>query len=246
MKRKDYDAEINMLQGELVEEQAKLIEEGRKVVVVFEGRDTAGKDGVIRRVIEHLNTRTTRVVALPKPTEREQTQWYFQRYVPHLPAAGELTIFNRSWYNRAGVEPVMGFCTPEQHTRHLKDTRRFEHMLFDDEICLIKIWLDVSKEEQAKRLAVRETDPMKRFKMSGIDRQAQDKWDDYTRARDLMLTETDTKYGPWAAVLADSKQQARIQSMRVILSRLGRTDILCDPAYVFARDTTVGFTNLAT
>jgi len=164
-KKDDYEAELEALQIELVETQHWSIEQGQKVLIVFEGRDSAGKDGAIKRITEYASPRQTRVVALPKPTERETTQWYFQRSVPHLPAAGEWVIFNRSWYNRAGVEPVMGFCTPEQHEQFLKDVPHFETMLRGSGIQLIKIWLDISKDEQAKRLAERVDDPLKRFKV---------------------------------------------------------------------------------
>jgi polyphosphate kinase 2 len=166
-KSDDYEDALEALQVQLVTTQAWTIETGVKTLIVLEGRDSAGKDGAIKRITEFMAPRQTRVVALPKPTERETSQWYFQRYVPHLPAGGETIILNRSWYNRGGVEPVMGFCTPEQHAAFLKDAPRFEKMLVGSDLKLIKLWLDISKDEQAKRLAERATDPLKRFKVSG-------------------------------------------------------------------------------
>ncbi|MDP2118011.1 MAG: polyphosphate kinase 2, partial [Brevundimonas sp.] len=168
-KSDDYDADLERLQILLVEAQHWTIDQNRKTVIVFEGRDSAGKDGAIKRVTQYASPRQTRVVALPKPTERETSQWYFQRYVPHLPACSETVLFNRSWYNRAGVEPVMGFCTPEQHARFLSDAPLFERMLTDDGVILIKLWLDITKAEQARRLAERMEDPLKRFKVSPLD-----------------------------------------------------------------------------
>lgn len=220
-KRNDYDAELEQLQIRLVETQAWTIDQGLKTVIVFEGRDSAGKDGAIKRLTEHMSPRQTRVVALPKPTERETTQWYFQRYTPHLPAAGETVIFNRSWYNRAGVEPVMGFSTPEQHAQFLKDAPRFEHMLADSGVRVIKLWLDISKAEQARRLAERVEDPLKRFKVSSLDAEAQARWDAYSAARDRMLVETDNKHAPWTVVATDHKKTARLNIMRHILRAIG-------------------------
>lgn len=223
-KKDDYDAELEALQIELVASQAWAIEKGLKILIVFEGRDTAGKDGAIKRITEYASPRQTRVVALPKPTERETTQWYFQRYVPHLPAGGELVLFNRSWYNRAGVEPVMGFCTPEQHEQFLNDAPRFEKMLVQSGVILIKFWLDISKAEQAKRLEERMTDPLKRFKVSSLDAEAQTRWDAYTDARDRMLAETHTKEAPWTVVATDDKKTARLNIIRHILQRIGRPE----------------------
>jgi len=223
-KKDDYETELEALQIELVATQAWAIEKGLKVLVVFEGRDTAGKDGAIKRITEYASPRQTRVVALPKPTEREIGQWYFQRYVPHLPSAGELVLFNRSWYNRAGVEPVMGFCTPEQHEQFLDDVPRFEKMLTNSGIVLIKFWLDISKTEQAKRLEERMTDPLKRFKVSSLDAEAQKRWDAYTAARDRMLAETHSRETPWTVVATDDKKTARLNIMRHILHRLDRPD----------------------
>jgi polyphosphate kinase 2 len=221
-KKNDYEAELEALQVELVASQAWAIEQGLKLLVVFEGRDTAGKDGAIKRITEFASPRQTRVVALPKPTERETGQWYFQRYVPHLPSAGEIVLFNRSWYNRAGVEPVMGFCTPEQHEQFLDDVPRFEKMLTHSGVILIKFWLDISKDEQAKRLAERMTDPLKRFKVSSLDAEAQARWDAYTAARDRMLAETHSKETPWTVIATDDKKTARLNIIRHILHRLNR------------------------
>lgn len=218
----DYDSELLALQAEMVETQAWAIEQGLRVLIVFEGRDAAGKDGAIKRITEYMAPRQTRVVALPKPTERETTQWYFQRYVPHLPAGGEIVIFNRSWYNRAGVEPVMGFCTPAQHDEFLKEAPRFERMLVDDGIILMKVWLDISREEQAERLEARKDDPLKRFKVSPLDAEAQKRWDAYSAARDRMLAETDSDWAPWTVVVTDKKKDARLNVLRAILTRLDR------------------------
>ena len=221
-KKDDYETELEALQIELVETQHWWIEQGRKLVIVFEGRDSAGKDGAIKRITEYASPRQTRVVALPKPTERETTQWYFQRYAPHLPAAGEWVLFNRSWYNRAGVEPVMGFCTPEQHAQFLEDAPRFEKMLTGSGVHLIKLWLDISKTEQAKRIAERMTDPLKRFKVSPLDAEAQKRWDAYSAARDQMLSECHSKAAPWTVIATDDKKAARLNIIRHILSELKR------------------------
>lgn len=218
----DYERDLEKLQVEIVNTQAWAIEQGLKVLIIFEGRDSAGKDGAIKRITEFMSPRQTRVVALPKPTERETSQWYFQRYVPHLPAAGETVIFNRSWYNRGGVEPVMGFCTPEQHEQFLKDAPRFERMLTDSGVVLIKLWLDISKGEQAKRLAERMEDPLKKFKVSSLDAEAQGRWDAYSAARDRMLDETDSGPAPWTVVATDDKKSARLNIIRHILNTLNR------------------------
>jgi polyphosphate kinase len=216
-----YLAELARLQILLVETQHWTLEQGLKTAIVFEGRDSAGKDGAIKRITEYMAPRETRVVALPKPTERETGQWYFQRYVPHLPAEGETVLFNRSWYNRAGVEPVMGFCTPAQHERFLVDAPRFERMLSDSGIVLIKLWLDISRGEQAERLAARVEDPLKRFKVSSLDAEAQTRWDAYSAARDRMLTETDHPAAPWTVVATDHKKAARLNIIRHILRAMG-------------------------
>ena len=218
--KKAYKAELHTLQIALVESQARLIAQGRKVLILFEGRDTAGKDGSIKRVTEYMAPRHTRVISLPKPSDRETSQWYFQRYVPHLPAAGETVIFNRSWYNRAGVEPVMGYCTPEQYAQFLTDAPRFERMLTDDGIILIKFWLDISRKEQAKRLKERRVDPLKRFKLSSLDAEAEARFDAYSDARDRMLDETDRAFAPWTIIATDDKKTARVNLIRHILKVL--------------------------
>lgn len=219
-----YDAELEHLQLALVQTQAWTIEHGSRVVIVLEGRDTAGKDGAIKRVTEYMSPRQTRVVALPKPSDRETSQWYFQRYVPHLPAAGETVIFNRSWYNRAGVEPVMGYCTPEQYAQFMTDAPRFERMLTDDGVVLIKIWLDISRQEQAKRLKERRVDPLKKFKLSSLDAEAEARFDAYSDARDRMLDETDRPFAPWTVIATDDKKTARINLLRYVLRTLDHTD----------------------
>jgi polyphosphate kinase 2 len=223
MGKKDdaYDDALERLQVAVVETQAWTIDKGLKTLIVFEGRDSAGKDGAIKRLTEYMSPRQTRVVALPKPTERETTQWYFQRYVGHLPAAGETVILNRSWYNRGGVEPVMGFCTPEQQDQFLKDAPRFERMLADAGTTIIKLWLDISKGEQARRLAERVEDPLKRFKVSSLDAEAQARWDAYSAARDRMLDETDNRHAPWTVVATDDKKTARLNIIRHILRTVG-------------------------
>jgi len=221
-KKDDYERDLEKLQIELVETQAWAIVKGLKVLIVLEGRDTAGKDGAIKRITEFMSPRQTRVVALPKPTERETTQWYFQRYVPHLPAAGETVIFNRSWYNRAGVEPVMGFCTPQQHEQFLHDAPRFEKSLVESGTVLTKLWLDISRKEQAKRLEERREDPLKRFKVSNLDAEAQARWDAYSAARDTMLEKTHTDAAPWTVVATDDKRSARLNIIRHILATLDR------------------------
>lgn len=227
-KSKAYEEALEQLQIELVDSQAWLIEQGLKVLVIFEGRDSAGKDGAIKRMTEYMSARQTRVVALPKPTEREQGQWYFQRYVPHLPSAGEVVILNRSWYNRGGVEPVMGFCTPEQHAQFLKDAPRFERMLADSGVVIIKFWLDISKDEQARRLEDRKTEPLKRFKTSSLDAEAQTRWDAYSAARNQMLEETHSGHAPWTIVATDDKKTARLNILRHVLHRLGYPGLKTD------------------
>jgi len=215
-----YDDELEQLQLAMVQTQAWTIEHGLRVVIVLEGRDTAGKDGAIKRLTEYMSPRQTRVVAMPKPSDRESSQWYFQRYVPHLPAAGETVIFNRSWYNRAGVEPVMGFCTPAQYAQFMTDAPRFERMLTDDGVILIKLWLDISREEQAKRLKERRNDPLKKFKLSSLDAEAEARFDAYSDARDRMLAETDRDFAPWTIVATDDKKTARVNIIRHILTVL--------------------------
>lgn len=242
-KKDDYDRELERLQERVVDLQHRLIEEGRRALILFEGRDAAGKDGAIKRLTEYMAPRQTRVVALPKPTERETSQWYFQRYVPHLPAAGETVIFNRSWYNRAGVEPVMGFCTPVQTETFLEDVPLFERMLTDDGVVLIKLWLDISRDEQARRLAERVEDPLKRFKVSPLDAEAQKRWEAYSAARDRMLAATHTPAAPWTCVITDDKKTARLNVIRIILTALGEKGVKPDRAICVASDAARGRLN---
>lgn len=220
MAKDDYDDTLEALQVQLVQTQAWAIGQGLKVVIVLEGRDAAGKDGAIKRMTEYMAPRQTRVVALPKPSDRELTQWYFQRYAAHLPAASETVFFNRSWYNRAGVEPVMGFCTPAQHERFLHDAPHFERMLTQSGTTLIKLWLDISREEQDRRLKERSADPLKRFKVSPLDAEAQARWSDYSAARNQMLERTHFDYAPWTVVATDDKKKARLNIIRHVLQQL--------------------------
>ena len=216
MSKTDDEPELEQRQLALVHWQQHAMEAGEKVLIIFEGRDAAGKDGAIRVLIEHLSVRNTKVVALPKPSDRERSQWYFQRYAQHLPACGETAIFNRSWYNRAGVERVMGFSTTEEQEAFLRDVPAFEAMLTESGLKIVKLWLDVSKAEQAKRLEERRTDPLKVLKSSPLDAAAQERWDAYTEARDLMLQRTSTAIAPWICVRSDKKKKARL----AILSHL--------------------------
>ena len=218
-KSEDYENELYDLQVELVKFQRDIIANGEKVLVIMEGRDGAGKDGTIKRIVENLSPRETRVVALPKPSDREASQWYFQRYAFWLPAAGEFVLFNRSWYNRAGVEPVMGFCTPAQTEQFFDDVIEFEHMLVKSGVQLFKYYLDITRDEQKERLEARREDPLKQWKISPIDAKAMDKFDDYTKARDIMFRRTHHKHGPWSVVCADNKKQARLNVIRDLLER---------------------------
>ena len=222
----DYLARLTALQIALVRYQQWAIETGAKAVVVFEGRDGAGKDGSIKRITEHLAPRNTRVVALPKPSDRDGSEWWFQRYVRHLPAAGELVLFNRSWYNRAGVEKVMGFSSEKQQDDFLHDAPTFERMLTEADIGIIKFWLDISKEEQARRLDARREDPLKALKVSALDGVAQKKWKAYSKARDEMLLATHTAYAPWTIVHTDKKKKARLAVISHILHALAPSSIV--------------------
>lgn len=238
LSRDEYEAQLHVVQVELVKLQRHFIRCQDRILVVLEGRDAAGKDGSIKRIVEHLSPRETRVVALGKPSDRERSGWYFQRYVPHLPVAEELVLFNRSWYNRAGVEHVMGFCTKEQHEEFMNSVPKFEEMLVGSGIKLLKYYLDVSKNEQIKRLEERRRDPLKQWKSSPIDAVAVKHWKAYSAARDAMLMRTHTATAPWRIVRADNKRLARLNLMRDILSRLhyaGRKDKLVrpDPDIVF-------------
>jgi polyphosphate kinase 2 len=218
MDRERYEQELFRLQGELVNLQEWVRTEGARLVVAFEGRDAAGKGGAIKRVTEFLNPRVARIVALPAPTERQRTQWYFQRYVEHLPAAGEIVLFDRSWYNRAGVERVMGFCTDAEHRRFLEQAPVFERMLIDDGILLRKYWFSVSDAEQQRRFKGRLKDPMRRWKLSPMDLESITRWEDYSRAKDEMLAHTDVPESPWFDVASDDKRAARINMIAHLLA----------------------------
>jgi polyphosphate kinase 2 len=234
----DYLELLTPLQIELVKLQRAWIDRGDKVLIIFEGRDAAGKDGALRAITQHMSPRQTRVVALPKPSDRDRTSWYFQRYVAHLPAGGECVFFNRSWYNRAGVEPVMGFCTPSEHAAFLDTVPEFEGLLAHSGLYLHKYYFDISRVEQKERLASRRQDPLDFWKVGPIDAAAIDKWDDYSARRDEMFVRTSLPETPWTIVRADSKKRARLAVLADILARhdypgkeKGRT--MPDPAIVF-------------
>ena len=216
----DYESALRPLQIELVKLQRHFIGNGDRILVLVEGRDGAGKDGTIKRIVEHLSPRDTRVVALSKPSDRESGQWYFQRYVPHLPSPGEFVLFNRSWYNRAGVEPVMGFCSAKEYEDFMNTVNTFEALLVGSGIRLLKYYLDITREEQVRRLHARAHDPLKQWKVSPIDKAAVRKWKAYSRARDAMLTRTHHATAPWTVVHSDNKKAARIHLLRHLLSRL--------------------------
>jgi polyphosphate kinase len=220
MKRKEYERQMRVLHGELVAMQEWVKESGAKICVVFEGRDTAGKGGTIKRITERVSPRVFRVVALPTPTEREKSQMYVQRYVPHFPAAGEVVIFDRSWYNRAGVEPVMGFCAPEETERFLELAPAWEKAMTDSGIVLLKYWLEVSPGEQTRRLQSRINDPRKIWKLSAMDLKSYSRWYDYSRARDAMFAATDTAWAPWYIADADDKKRARLNIISHLLSQI--------------------------
>jgi len=220
MRRKEYEALKHELQIELLKIQKWVKDTGQKMVVLFEGRDAAGKGGTIRRFMEHLNPRGARVVALEKPSEAERGQWYFQRYVNHLPTAGEMVFFDRSWYNRAGVERVMGFCTPQEYLEFLRQVPDFERMLANSGVRLLKYWFSVSRQEQLRRFISRRDDPLKHWKLSPIDIKSLDLWDDYTEAKKAMFFHTDTADSPWVVIKADDKKRARINCFRHFLSAL--------------------------
>lgn len=220
MRKRDYRSTLRQLQIELVRFQRKLIESELKVLVIFEGRDGSGKDGTIKRITQHMSPRETRVVALGKPSDRDRSGWYFQRFVPHLPVAQEMVMFNRSWYNRAGVERVMGFCSEQEHEHFLRDVGPFESLLLDSGIQLVKFYLDISKDEQIRRLQSRRSHPLKHWKSSPIDAVAVELWDQYSAARDQMLEKTHTPAAPWNIVAADDKRRARINVLRHLLRTL--------------------------
>ena len=214
----EYEKELTKLQIELLKFQNHVKDKGLKVLMIFEGRDAAGKGGTIKRITEHLNPRGARVVALEKPSDKETTQWYFQRYTKHLPSAGEIVLFDRSWYNRAGVEPVMGFCTSEEHHEFLREVPEFEKMLVKSDIILMKFYISVSKDEQAKRFKKRETDPLKQYKLSPVDKESQKLWDKYTIAKFSMLMASNSEMSPWTVIKSDNKKKARINCIKHILS----------------------------
>jgi polyphosphate kinase 2 len=220
-----YEAELFRLQTELVKVQEWTRESGARIVIVFEGRDAAGKGGTIKRITEYLSPRVARIAALPAPSDRERGQWFFQRYVAHLPTRGEIVLFDRSWYNRAGVEKVMGFCTPQEHSLFLEQAPVFEDMLIDDGILLRKYWFSVSAKEQLRRFRGRLTDPTRQWKLSPMDLESVYRWDDYSRARDEMMAVTDTATSPWYVVESDSKKSARLNMMSHLLSTLDYHDV---------------------
>jgi len=239
--RKEFDRELERLQRELVLMQEYVKAEGLKVVVIFEGRDAAGKGGVIKRIAERTNPRIVRVVALGTPTERETTQWYFQRYVAELPGAGEVVLFDRSWYNRAGVERVMGFCTDEEYQEFMRSTPDFERMLVRSGILLVKYWFSVSDDEQERRFKARVKDPMKRWKLSPMDLKAREKWADYSRAKDEMFAHTDIKQAPWYVVNADVKRRARLNCISHLLSMIPYEDLTPKPIKLPPRGPDTGY-----
>ena len=224
MSRMEYDRVKRLLQIELLKLQYWIKDTGERLVILFEGRDAAGKGGTIKRFLEHLNPRGASVVALEKPSEREQSQWFFQRYIQHLPAAGEITLFDRSWYNRAGVERVMGYCTDEQYHQFLKDTPRFEEMLVENGTHLIKLWFSVTRAEQRTRFIIRQIDPVRQWKLSPTDVASLDKWEAYTEAKEAMFVATDLAEAPWTVVKSNDKKRARVEAMRYVLSRFDYSD----------------------
>ena len=232
----DYDSELLKLQAELVDLQQWAAKHKKRVCVLFEGRDAAGKGGAIRRFTEHLNPRSMRVVALTKPTEIEKGQWYFRRYIKELPEPGELVFFDRSWYNRAVVEPVMDFCSDEQYNKFMVQVPEFEHMLYEDGVIIIKFWFSISKEEQKKRFNSRLKNPLKQWKFSPVDKEGQIRWDKYTSYKEQMFSQTHTSFSPWIIIKTNSKKQARLESIRYVLSRFeydrkgsSKTTVLPDP-----------------
>lgn len=232
----DYEKQLKKLQAELVNLQKWISEKKLRVAVLFEGRDAAGKGGSIKRFTEHLNPRAMRVVALSKPTEVERGQWYFRRYIKELPNPGEIVFFDRSWYNRAVVEPVMGFCENDQYDQFMAQVPEFEHMLYEDGVTVIKFWFSITKEEQAKRFGSRLEDPLKRWKFSPIDKEGQRLWDQYTKYKEIMFSKTHTDFSPWIIVKTNDKRTARLESMRYVLSQFdyegkedAKANLLPDP-----------------
>jgi len=241
IKNKVYEKELARLQVELVELQEWIKHKGLKVVVIFEGRDAAGKGGVIKRITQRLNPRVCRVVALGTPTEREKAQWYFQRYVPHLPVAGEMVLFDRSWYNRAGVERVMGFCTEQEYHEFFRSCPEFERMLLRSGILLIKYWFSVSDEEQERRFQDRLKDPVKRWKLSPMDMESRARWVEYSKAKDEMFKYTDIKQAPWYVVPADNKKRARLNCISHLLSLIPYKDLKPEPVELPPRQENKGY-----
>ena len=235
----DYESELLKLQAELVDLQQWTAKHKMRVCVLFEGRDAAGKGGAIRRFTEHLNPRSMRVVALPKPTEIEKGQWYFRRYIKELPEPGELVFFDRSWYNRAVVEPVMDFCTDDEYNKFMVQVPEFEHMLYEDGVVIIKFWFSISKDEQKKRFNSRLKNPLKQWKFSPVDKEGQKRWDKYTFYKEQMFSQTHNSFSPWIIIKTNSKKQARLESIRHVLSRFdydrkgsSKTTVLPDPNVV--------------
>jgi polyphosphate kinase 2 len=223
MSRKNYEKQKFRLQVELLKLQAWVKETGQRVVILFEGRDAAGKGGTIKRLMEHLNPRGARVVALEKPSETERGQWYFQRYIQHLPTRGEIVLFDRSWYNRAGVERVMGFCNPHEYDEFLRQCPEFERQLVRSGVHLFKFWFSVSRDEQRRRFRERRNHPLKQWKLSPVDMASLDKWNDYTAAKEAMFMHCDTSDAPWTVIKSDCKKRARLNAMRYVLNRLAYT-----------------------
>ena len=224
VKNLKYEIELSKLQSELVNLQQWITKKNLRVAVLFEGRDAAGKGGCIKRFIEHLNPRSSRVVALSKPTDNEKGQWYFRRYIKELPNPGEIVFFDRSWYNRAVVEPVMGFCTKDQYDQFIVQVPEFEHMLYEDGVIIIKFWFSISKEVQNNRFNARLNNPLKEWKFSPVDKKGQELWDKYTYYKEQMFTKTHTAFSPWVIVKTNDKKTARLESMRYVLSRFDYTD----------------------
>jgi polyphosphate kinase 2 len=242
----EYEKELRKLQVELLKFQNHVKDKGLKILMIFEGRDAAGKGGTIKRITDHLNPRGARVVALEKPSDKESSQWYFQRYVTHLPASGEIVMFDRSWYNRAMVEPVMGFCTERQHHKFLKDVPEFEKMIADEGIQIFKFYFSVSKKEQARRFKARETDPLKQYKLSPVDKESQRLWDEYSLAKFMMLSATHTNAAPWTIIKSDDKKKARLNCIKHILNfvdyphKIDNQEIVVDKEIiVYGRDESI-------
>lgn len=241
-----YEKELLLLQAELVNLQHWVVKNNRRVCIIFEGRDAAGKGGAIRRMAEHLNPRALRIVALTKPTKVEKGQWYFRRYIKELPNPGELVFFDRSWYNRAVLEPVMGFCNDEEYNKFMIQVPEFEHMLYEDGVHLIKLWFSISKKEQLKRFNSRLTNPLKRWKFSSVDMEGQKRWDNFTFCKDQMFVKTHTSFSPWIIIKTNNKKEARLESIRYVLSRFNydskkdsQTTLMPDPNIVLRYHRTI-------